>query len=403
MKILLVTQYFWPETFRINDLALELHQRGCEVEVLTGKPNYPQGKIYEGYGFFSHNKDVYNGIKIHRVPLFPRGSGSGLRLVLNYLSYIFFACFFILFSRKKYDVTLTFAISPITQIYPALLHKKVYGSKAVLWVQDLWPESVMAAGKVGSAFIMKRLDKMVTNIYHKTDKILVQSEAFIPSVRSKGVKEDKIYYIPNWAEDLFLSTVSKECSRFAGLIPQGFIVMFAGNIGEAQDFESILKASELTKHIVEIKWVIVGDGRKKNWFEDKIREKEMEKTVFLLGRYPVEDMPDFFACADVMLLTLKDDAIFSQTIPSKLQSYMAFGKPIVSMLNGITNDLIVKSDCGYIANATNYEQLATNILIAHKTSQKHLLKKGENGKNYYQKYFSKNIVINNILNIFQEL
>jgi glycosyltransferase involved in cell wall biosynthesis len=297
---------------------------------------------------------------------------------------------------------LTFAISPITQAYPALLHKKLYKSRAFLWLQDLWPESVSTAGKMNNRFVLSLLDKMVSNIYKKADKILVQSKTFIVSIKEKGIQENKIAYIPNWAEDLFLNGSIIDKDRYRNVIPHGFIIMFAGNIGEAQDFESILKAAETTKDIAGIQWVIIGDGRKKGWVENEIVRLGLQGSVKLMGRYPVEEMPDFFVHADIMLLTLKDEKNFSMTIPSKLQSYMAFGKPIMGMLNGIGRKLILEADCGYTCSAGNCDAFSKNILAALKEDRKILSEKGQNGKRYYEKNFAKDIIIENIINIFQE-
>lgn len=402
MKILVVSQYFWPETFLINDLVTDLVKKGHEVSVLTGKPNYPKGKFYEGYSMFTRPSEEYNGAKIYRVPLIPRRRGTGLQLFMNYVSFVFFASIFILFHRKKYDVSLTFAISPIIQIYPALLHKRIYKSRSFLWLQDLWPESVTAAGKMESEIAIKCLSRMVKGIYKNTDGILVQSKAFIPSIIEKGIDEDKIHYIPNWAEDIF--TVSSEIgvNKFRDIVPEGFIVMFAGNIGEAQDFESIISAAEKTKHIKDIKWVIVGDGRKKKWVENEIIRKDLSDTFFLLGRYPVENMPYFFSLSDVMLLTLKDEEIFSLTIPSKVQSYLAFGKPIASMINGIGNKVIKDANCGFTAEAGDSNMLAENICNAHKMAPETLKELGKNGRKYYREEFDKSTIIEKLLNIFKE-
>jgi glycosyltransferase involved in cell wall biosynthesis len=402
VKILIVSQYFWPENFRINDLAIDLLNRGHEVSVVTGKPNYPHGRIYEGYGFFSYTTDNYKGVKVYRVPLIPRGRGSWFRLSLNYLSYIVFSCLFILFHRKKYDVSLTFANSPITQVYPALLHKKLFGSKVCLWMQDLWPESVSSAGNINSKFVLNFLTRMVKNIYKQCDKVLVQSEAFIPSVEAKGVTKKQLMYMPNWAEDLFANVNNVKKDKFSTLIPNGFKVMFAGNIGEAQDFNAVLKAANKTKKINDIKWLIVGDGRKKAWVKEEIIRLGLQETVILLGRYPVEEMPNFFTHADIMLLSLKDEDIFSMTIPGKIQSYMASGKPIVGMINGIGAKVIRTANCGYACNANDYSSLARNVIIAYKAENKVLQQFGENGKQYYIKNFSKEVIINNLIKVFNE-
>lgn len=401
MKILLVSQYFWPETFRVNDLAQELVLRGNEVTVLTGKPNYPQGKIYKGYSFWGYREEYYKDIKLIRVPLIPRGKGSKLGLALNYFSFVFFSCLYILFHKQKYDVSLTFAISPITQVYAALLHKKIFGSRAYLWVQDLWPESVAAAGKMNSGLVYRMLTQMVQSIYQKVDGICVQSEAFNQSILQKGDYKHKISYIPNWAEDLFSNDSLIDKEHFKSLIPDGFIVMFAGNIGEAQDFESVLQAADRTRDNKEIKWIIVGDGRKKGFVEQQIKELNLCDTVFLLGRYPLEDMPDLFIHADAMLVSLKDQEIFSLTIPSKIQSYMAFGKPIVSMINGIGNEIIREAGCGDTAVAGDFESLANNVKKLSQSTRKELFAKGKAGQEYYQKFFSKKKIVDHLMEIFQ--
>jgi len=401
MKILIVSQYFWPEEFRINDLAIDLLERGHDVTVLTGNPNYPTGNFYKEYGFKFKVED-YQGVKIYRVPIISRGNASGIRLALNYLSFAINGSIFAMFLRKKFEVSLVFAISPITAVYPALVHKFLFKSKVNLWVQDLWPESVSAAGKMDSSFATICLKKMVKQIYKSSDKVLVQSEAFIPSVIEKGVSKKQLRYIPNWAEDLFNSHSNILKSKYESIIPNGFKVMFAGNIGEAQDFDSIIKAAEITKDILDIKWIIVGDGRKKSWATAEINRLELQDTVFMLGRYPVEEMPNFFVHADIMLLSLKDEAIFSMTIPSKVQSYLAFGKPIAGMLNGIGAEVLAKAECGYVANAGDYKMLANNIIKAYNEDFEILVQKGLNGKDYYNKNFSKEVIINNLLNIFNE-
>lgn len=401
MKILIVSQYFWPEEFRVNDLAIDLVEKGNEVTVLTGNPNYPKGKFYQGYGL-KFSTDYYHGVKIYRVPIIPRGSASSIRLALNYLSFAFNGSLFALFYRKKFDVSLVFAISPITAAFPALVHKSLYKSKVNLWVQDLWPESVSAAGKMNSSFATRYLTKMVKWIYKSSDKVLVQSESFFPSVEEKGATKKQLRYVPNWAEDLFCNASNISETKYEDIIAKGFIVMFAGNIGEAQDFDSIIKAALLTKHVSEIKWVIVGDGRKRSWVDNEVIRLGLQQTVFLLGRYPLEDMPSFFIHADIMLLSLKDEDIFSMTIPAKVQSYMAFGKPIVGMLNGIGAKVIREADCGYIANAADYKSLANNIIHAYKQEPKILSEKGINGKNYYIQNFSKKVIIDNLIQIFQE-
>lgn len=397
-NILIVSQYFWPENFKINDLSVALKARGYEVVILTGKPNYPQGKFFKGYGFFSPYKESYKGIDVYRVPIFPRGNGSGIMLLLNYLSFVFFGSFFILLHRKKYDLSITYAISPITQVFPALVHKLFFHSKVYIWLQDLWPESVVAAGKVNSGLAMNLLNKMVRFIYKNCDKVLVQSEAFTESVINKGMKESNIHYIPNWAEDVFTSSVvAANPAKFN--LPDGFKIVFAGNIGEAQDFESLIKAASLTKDFPDIKWIFVGDGRKMQWVQEQIKLQDLERTVILPGLFPLEDMPSLYAQADILLISLKDKNIFSLTIPVKLQPYMASGKPIAGMLNGVGAELISKANCGFVCPAGDYVSLSRLVIMAYKMNQETLYELGQNGKNYHDKTFQKEAILDNLTSI----
>lgn len=400
MKVLIVTQYFWPEEFRVNDLAIDIIKRGHEVTVLTGNPNYPIGSFYRGYGL-NYSVEYYHGIKVYRMPIIPRGR-NGFQLVLNYISFVITGSIFAFFHKPKYDKIFALNFSPITAVYPAIVFKRRSKTELIIWVQDLWPESVTAAGKIKSKFLMKMLTKMVQHIYRNSDKVLVQSEAFIDSVMEKGVTASKISYLPNWAEDLYGNSIDVSKEKYQSLFPAGFIVMFAGNIGEAQDFDSIIKAIEITKQYPEIKWIILGDGRKKSWVETEILRLELQNTVFMLGRYPVVEMPDFFVHADIMLLSLKNEVIFSMTIPTKIQSYMAFGKPVVGMLNGIGAKVIEDADCGYTSNAADYSSLARNIIMAYHQERNLLQQKGENGRKYYNKHFSKELIINNLIELLKE-
>lgn len=402
MKILLVSQYFWPETFRINDLVEEFISLGHNVTVLTGKPNYPQGKIYDGYEFLGYVRETYKGAKVIRVPLIPRGKGNGFMLAINYFSFVFFSCLYIFTHRDKYDVSLTFAISPITQVYAALLHKRMHNSKAYLWVQDLWPDSIVATGKLKSKVLYNLISKMVGNIYKNVDGICLQSEAFYESILAYGINKNKLSYIPNWAENIFIEKYKIDFNKYNSLIPKGFVVMFAGNIGEAQDFDSIIKAAYTLRGVQNIKWIVVGDGRKKEYVSKKIKELKLEQSFFLLGQYSLQEMPNLFIHADVMLVSLKNEHIFSLTIPSKIQSYMAFGKPIVSMLNGVGKRIILDSNCGLAANAGDHQQLAENIIFLSNKENTVLKNLGNNGIIYYRKHFSRNKIIKRLFKVIQK-
>lgn len=398
MKLLIVCQYFYPEEFKVNDLAEEFVKKGHQVTVLTGKPNYPRGKFFDGYKFWGIQKEKYKGADIIRVPLIRRAKGNGLQLIINYLSFVFFGNLYAKFHKIDADYILCFEQSPITQVYPALVCKKKEKCKLGLWVQDLWPESIFSASNIKQNNItLKLLTKAVSNIYKKVDTIFVQSPAFSHSINSKGDFNNKIVYLPNWAEDIFCDKYNRDGDKYKHLIPKGFIIMFAGNLGVAQDCETLIKSAVLTKEYPDIKWVFIGDGRKRQNVEQLANYHHLQNTVFFLGRFPVTEMPCFFSHADVMLVSLKDEYIFSLTIPSKIQSYMAFGKPIASMMNGIGNEIISKAECGLTANAGDAQQLADNIIQLYKTELDSLEIMGKNAEEFYQKNFSKNEIINRIL------
>lgn len=395
MKITIVSQYFYPEEFKVNDLAEEWVKRGHEVTVLTGKPNYPGGRILKGYKFWGVQEESYKGIRVIRVPLAPRGKGGGIRLALNYISYVFFASYYVLTHRLDTDRIFCFEISPVFQMYPALLLKRRTGADVSMWIQDLWPESVAASSNLKSGFVQNLLSVLIRGIYRRTDILFVQSPAFCESVLDKGEFQDKLSYVPNWAEDVFTKRTSG-LNKHHSLMPKGFKVMFAGNIGAAQDFESIIRATVLTRHIPEIKWVIVGDGRMRTGIEQQVKSLELGDTVSFLGRYPVEEMPDFFALADVMLVSLKNEYIFSLTIPSKIQAYMASGKPIVTMLSGIGNQILKDANCGLAAESGDYKLLAENVIAMYHMSKEERSQLGMNGQVYYNAHFQKKVCIDRL-------
>lgn len=396
MNILVVSQCFYPEDFKVNDLVEGFVKRGHKVTVLTGKPNYPSGRYFPGYKFWGVKYETLYGANVVRVPLIRRGNGSSLCLMLNYFSFIFFGCWFVLTHKLTIDKAICFAPSPILQVFPALLAKWKYKIPVSLWVQDLWPESVVAVGATTEgSIIWKILYTLTKLIYKKCDNILVQSTQFEESICEKGDFKNKIVYAPNWSEDLFVNNTGVP-SKYASLIPNGFIVMFAGNIGTAQDFESILLAVEKTKSQNNIHWVIVGDGRYRSDAENIANRKKLTNIHFL-GRYPVSEMPHFFVHADVMLVSLKKKDIFALTIPSKIQAYMAAGKPIVSMLDGVGNEIIIQAQCGLSSASEDYMSLADNVVTLSRMDKIELLKMGENARLYYDGHFDKDVIIDKIV------
>ena len=397
MKILIVCQYFHPEEFKVNELVEGLVKRGSEVTVLTGKPTYPRGPYPKGYKFWGVQKEEYKGANIIRLPELTRGKGGAIGVAKSLFSFLISSTWYAKHHDVEADAILCFQLSPVTMANAALIYKKKLNVKLVHWVQDLWPESVTATTPIKGGPIIKMLDKFVTMVYQKSDIILIQSKSFRESICSKGDFESKLIYAPNWAEGTFIGADTSIDTSFP-LQPaeDEFRVMFAGNIGEAQDFGNIIKAANLTKDCPKIKWIVVGDGRARENSEKEVKRLGLEKTVKFLGRYPVTDMPKFFAQADVMLVSLTNQFIFSLTIPSKTQAYMASGKPILTMLNGAGNGVVEEAKCGLTANSEDYQKLAENVKKMYAMNKEELDEMGNNAKAYYDKYFEKDMIIDRV-------
>ena len=399
MRVLLVTQYFHPENFKSNDVAFELARRGYDVTVLTGLPNYPQGRIYEGYGIFRKRKETIEGVKVYRTLVIPRGDGGGVRLALNYLSWAFIASLWAFFMAifHRYDAVIVHETSPVTQGFPALVVKWMQRIPMFFWVLDLWPESLQAAGNINNRFVIDFFTGVTRLIYRNSDKILMSSNGFRKSILEKGDFADKLVYFPNWAEDIFSGTAEAEVP----LMPEGFKVMFAGNVGEAQDFESVMKAAELLKG-TGVRLVIVCDGRRKEYVDAYIAEKGLSDVVYMMGRHPLEAMPAFFSKADVLFLSLKNDYIFTLTTPAKLQAYMASGKPVLAMIDGDARQLIEDSGCGLACNAGDAEAFALSVMKMKEMPEDELRAYGLRGRSYFDAHFRKDGCIDNLCSLLDE-
>jgi glycosyltransferase involved in cell wall biosynthesis len=395
MKVLIVTQYFWPENFIINDIALGLQEKGHIVEIITGKPNYPKGRFYSGYSNFNKHTEFWNDIKIHRSLIISRGSGKGLRLLLNYMSFAISGSIRILFIRNKFNKILVFEPSPITVGIPAIVAKFKFKAPIYFWVQDLWPASLSAAGGIKNKSVIKAFDWLTRFIYKHSEKILVQSKAFIPYILNQKVDFKKLFYYPNTTENIY--KYQHPNTDLLSSLPDGFKIMFAGNIGEAQSFDTILTAAKMLKYEnKEVYWIILGEGRMKDYVNKKIIEFGLENNFLLFGSFPSDKMPEYFSCADVLLVSLKKDFIFSLTIPSKIQSYMACRKPIIASLDGEGSRIIDEADAGFISNAEDFVGLKESVEKALALSQDELLQLGINARSYFEKEFERNSLINKL-------
>lgn len=392
INILIVGQYFWPENFRINEISQYLGlDPNMNVFVLTGKPNYPQGKFFKGYKFWGVIKEYFQGITIFRVPVIPRGNGSALMLTLNYFSFLLFSCSIGIFLVRKTNpnILLVYATSPILQAIPAIIISKLFRAPLMLYVQDIWPESVKDTGFIKNKFILNAIEKLVKFIYKNSEIILVQSEGFIPKIRKLCQNAD-VRFLPNsvFENDEAYSQYSKElCSQISNTLKgNSFNVVIAGNIGKAQSPQTILDASEILKNASKIKITIVGSGSSLNFLKEQSKLRDIHNIQFL-GRLPAPYLKFVYEKSSILLLTLEKSPIFSLTIPNRLQSYLAAGKPIVAAVDGEAKKILKKSKAGISVPSSDPVALANAILKISDMKEKDLKKMGENGKNYFKLHF----------------
>jgi colanic acid biosynthesis glycosyl transferase WcaI len=395
MRLLVVTQYFWPENFRINDLVSDLFRRGHQVTVLTGVPNYPDGHVYPEFILDVSQFIRYEGASVHRVPMLPRGKG-GLRLLLNYLSFAISASTIGVWKLRgqHYDAILAYEPSPITVGLPAVVLRFTKNAPLLFWVQDLWPETLQAVGAVRSPLVLSVVGKLVSFIYKRCDVILAQSKSFIPQILKYAPSKSRVFFFPNWSDkivtfDALIPAPEVPCSTAC------FSVMFAGNIGEAQDFPAILAAAECLKGH-SVRWLIVGDGRMASWVAEEINKRGLQDQVLMLGRFPPERMPSFFQHADALLVSLKDEPIFGMTIPGKLQTYLSAGIPVLAMLNGEGSDVVRESGSGITCRAGDHEGLARAVLQLSQATPEEHLEMGRKGRELSQREFDRDTLISRL-------
>lgn len=402
MKILIVSQYFWPENFRINDLVQELVQRGHGVMVLTGVPNYPAGRVFDAYLQNPKAFEHYSGAQVWRVPMLARGHGA-VRLFLNYLSFVIGACLFGPWRLRgqQADVIFVFEPSPVTVGLPAILLGRIKRAPVVFWALDLWPETLAAIGVVRSPRVLGWVGHLVRFIYERCTLVLGQSRGFLASIAKYCSNTQKIRYFPSWAEEVF-SQPDLVPALEVPVLDGVFNVLFAGNIGEAQDLPAVLEAAESLKHNPAIRWLIVGDGRKSDWLQMEVERRGLQSNVLLLGRFPVERMPSFYAHAGALLVSLKKDPVFSMTIPGKVQSYLMAGVPLVGMLDGEGAKVITEANAGLVCAAGDAAGLAGAVLEmkAMRPDQRHQL--GMNGRAFAQKEFGRGLLMDRLEEMLHE-
>ena len=398
MKILVVCQYYYPEPFRITDICESLVKRGHEITVLTGLPNYPEGKIYQDYRLGKKRKENFNGVNIIRCYEIGRGK-SKIKLFLNYFSYAVSATLKALSMKNRYDVIFVYQLSPVLIGIPAMVYKKKFKTKILFYCLDLWPDSLSAGGITQNSFVYKLFHKTSKWIYASADLLLITSSMFENYFRDNlRLNEIRIKHLPQYAEDIFnlelknFFDIHKDCNSFD--------FVFAGNVGDMQSVDTIVRAANELKKINDITIHIVGDGSRLKDCK-KLADKLSVQNIRFHGRKPIEEMPKYYALADAMLITLKANETISSTLPGKVQSYMAAGKPIIAAIDGETRCVIEKAECGYICEPENYMALAKIIIKFYLSNEKEQM--GRNAHKFYIENYDKEKFLNTIENSIIDL
>ncbi|HRN70381.1 MAG TPA: glycosyltransferase family 4 protein [Candidatus Woesebacteria bacterium] len=378
LKIFVVCQHFYPETFRINDICFELVKRGHSVTVLTGFPNYPKGIIFDEYRGFKIRKEDIKGVNVERAFLIERGKGL-LSMALNYASFAIFASIKALWLRKDYDVIFSYQLSPVTMVWPAIVMKWLIKKPLIIHCLDQWPISVTTGPIKKSSFIYKFLTKLSVWTYKQANLITISSKSFAKYFKEDLGIDKKYIYWPSYAESEYEGIKFKKDKYFD--------IVFAGNIGPAQSVETIILTANELREMKDIRFHIVGDGLSRNDCESLAKKLGLDNVKFY-GFYPVEEMPNFYSSADAFMITMADNEVVNQTLPAKLQSYMLAGKPILGAINGEVKDVVEEAECGACSASLDYVGLA-NLIKKHYKNQALLEKWSNNSKKYYEKHFNK--------------
>lgn len=391
-RLLIVGQHYWPETFRITDIAEGLVERGYKVDVLCGTPNYPAGKFFKGYSFLGKIKETHSGVTVYRVPEIPRGSNSNFRIFLNYVSFPFFSLFFVpFFLFRRYDRVLAYQLSPVLMSIPAILIAKLTRTPLYFYVCDFWPHSLFSMLSIKSGLVRRVATSVSYWHYRRSDGIIGvfkgMQRMFVSDV---GIKEEKTLYIPQAPEKIYEQQITDTdlSKRFAGR----FNIMFAGNINPAQCFDVVTQAAKIVKERghKDINYIIIGEGMSKKWLIEEVKRLNIVDQFVFEGFKPVEEVPKYQTIADATIVALARSPLFEYGIPAKVYSYMPAGKPLIAAMDGegkrLINDM---AKCGICVDSGDIGGLADAIesIVTMKKDERNKL--GKNGRDYYFEHFER--------------
>ena len=397
MRILVFCQHYWPEPYKLADICEELVKRGHTVDVVTGVPNYPMGYIFKDYKHGNRRKEFHNGVNIYRTFTIGRRQNVFFRF-LNYLSFAVSSSMYINHLKDEYDVVFAYQSSPVTMSLPAVKYKKRTGKKVLLYCLDLWPASLSVGGVGKKNIIYKAFGKISKKIYTSVSSIAVSSEGFIEYLNKEfNIPKSSIQYLPQHAEEIYLEIEETEKNADSKIN-----LVFAGNIGSAQSMPTIIRAAQLCKDDKDIVWNIIGDGSELARSMKTVEELKLTNVVFH-GRKSLTDLMEYYKTADAMLVTMISDEVISLTLPAKVQTYMAAGKPLIVSADGAAADVVAKAKCGLCAPAENPEKLAQAVQEFKRLTLAERKELADNSRKFYLKNFDKELFFDRLENLFREL
>lgn len=394
-KILIVTEYFYPEEFKINEIALAWKEKGYEVGVLTQNPTYPFGEIYKEYENKWYSKDTYNGINIFRVKAVTGYKSSLFKKLLKYFTFMILGSVVSLKIGKKYDYVFGFDIAALTCMVPAVILKKTYKKNVTLWVQDVWPDSVYAYGFKKTKFLEYMLNGFVKFVYKNSSNFAISAKGFENKIKLYLDDTKEIRYLPNWADEF-----NEELEPFVFSDEKKVHFTFAGNIGKVQNLDNILLAyGNLADDLIEKSQInIIGDGSHLENLKKLVIDKNF-KSILFWGRKPREDMYKYFKASDFLIVSLIDKPIFSLTVPAKTQTYIAANKAIFAVIKGEAADIIKDNNLGFCAEPNSIKDIQKIFIKAINANKEEIERFTKNGAKLTHTIFDKEKIISSLLDL----
>lgn len=401
MKILLITQWFEPEpTLKGLAFAKALSERGHDVQVITGFPNYPGGKVYDGYQVRAAQREWHGRVEVCRVALYPSHDGSGIKRALNYISFAASSCLFGVFASRKADVIYAYH-PPLTVGMSAALIGLFRRTPVVYDIQDMWPDTLKATGMLNNPRALSLIGRICQWVYRRASALVVLSPGFKKLLQERGVPEEKISVIYNWCDEAALT--GPQSHQVPAVMQGRFNVVFAGTMGKAQALDAVIDAAALVAEVNSaVQFVFVGGGVDVDRLKSLAKKKSPSNVVFL-PRMPMSEVGNVLSGADVLLVHLRDDPLFKVTVPSKTQAYMAVGKPILMAVRGDAATLVERAKCGLSVDPESSVEIARAVIAISELRADEVARMGGNGLDFYKNNLSLNAGVNEFIRVFNSV